>query len=138
MFDIGTTNKCLLAGALIVLVYLLRRGAHIDRERMADFKVQISKRRRNCDARARMHCSNPNAPFTASQKWRNEYKNGSFRMKGPARDDGHLGNYSQVTNNNLWAPNNLTCGNGMRADETCRGVDRVRQRCYTNAYNRCK
>lgn len=129
MLEIGTTNKCIIGAGLIFLLFLLKRGVHTDLPRpLAKGSRALRKK---CDARARVKCANPNIPYTSSQCWQSEFQNGSYQMNGSS-------NYRQITNNNLNPPNNLSCKcNAMRASETCKGSNRIDERCYTDEYNKC-
>lgn len=91
---------------------------------------------RECHVAAKKGCRIPT--LTAEQGWYNEYWNSTYRMEGPDRKLGTPGNYAQITNNNLDAPNNLESAQ-MRSwmgDWFC-PRDKVSPYCYANKYRQC-
>jgi len=90
--------------------------------------------------------------LTSAEDWANEYHNDTYKMTGPS-DQGSLcrppnwrlgdpGNYRQSTNNNLDAPNNLTCGGAEgsargRNKEFCAPKTKISPVCYVRNLNEC-
>lgn len=85
--------------------------------------------------------------LTAEQDWREEYWNSTYKMTGPS-DKGDLcrkpdwskgdpGNFLQATNNNLDAPNNLTCQARSINKDYCDTRDKVSPYCYKKTYEKC-
>ena len=85
--------------------------------------------------------------LTAEEDWRNEHWNSPYWMRGPS-DKGDLchapdwrkndpGNFKQATNNNLDAPNNLTCQARSIMKDYCDPVDKVSPHCYKKTFDHC-
>lgn len=85
--------------------------------------------------------------LTSEGDFRNEYHNSTYWMRGPS-DKGTLcrkpdwsagdpGNYRQATNNNLDAPNNLTCQGRSIMGDYCACDDKVAPQCYVKELNKC-
>ena len=74
---------------------------------------------------------------TAEDGWRHEYWNSTYRMRPPTKND--PGNFAQVTNNNLDAPNNLVSAQ-MRSwmGDWFDPRDKVSPWCYANNLKDCR
>lgn len=126
------TKICIIV-VLLILIFLLNRGKKPRKETMVStYKVKRVKKSDKCDRKARKICekTESSVPYNSSQFFINERQNGVYQMH-PSE------NYQQITNNNLLAPNNLTCRNSMDQTETCLERDRINERCYTDNYNKC-
>lgn len=90
-----------------------------------------------CHAFAMDKCRIPT--LTAEDGWYNEYWNSQYRMQGPDKKLGTPGNYAQVTNNNLDAPNNLKSAQmrSIMGDWFC-PKDKVSPYCYANTWKQCR
>ena len=93
-----------------------------------------------CHRIAKDQCRVPTLP--SEEGWRHEYWNSQYRMEGPTEGLsaklGGPGNFSQVTNNNLSAPNNLKSAQ-MRSimGDWFDPRDKVSPWCYAEMYNKC-
>jgi hypothetical protein len=97
-----------------------------------------NKKAEKCHRFAKQKCRIPE--LTSKLYWQNEFHNDVYTLRGPSfTSDGKvdLGNYRQVTNNNLDAPNNLKCQCYGRTCETCPDNERISQGCYAVNYGRC-
>lgn len=75
-------------------------------------------------------------PVTNQEKYYlTEYQNCSYKMRGPDYLNGNLGNYTQCTNNNWDAPNNLPTGTLTgRVAEVTKPSQRIAHSCYEQEY----
>lgn len=100
---------------------------------------------KKCHSYAKSKCKVPT--YDAEHGWRNEYWNSTYKMTTPS-DEGSLcrppdwrigdpGNYKQVTNNNLDAPNNLKCQARGRDMDYCNAEDKVSPVCYVSVLKDC-
>ena len=91
-----------------------------------------------CNRKAMNFCRTPPAEETSQQSWSNKYFNCSYIMRPPNWKTGDLGNYTQCTNNNLDAPNQLKCvGLGRIDADTCPPTHLVSHVCYKQKLDKC-
>jgi hypothetical protein len=100
---------------------------------------------KQCHIQAKAKCVTP--VLTSENDFRNEYWNSPYWMRAPS-DKGQLchkpdwaagdpGNFKQATNNNLDAPNNLTCQGRSIMGDYCESDDKVSPVCYTKELELC-
>ena len=101
--------------------------------------------KRKCHRMAKAKCVTD--VLTSENDFRNEYHNSTYWMRGPS-DKGSLchkpdwsvgdpGNFRQATNNNLDAPNNLTCQGRSVMGDYCDCDDKVSPQCYVKEMEKC-
>jgi hypothetical protein len=95
-----------------------------------DFKV--------CNREAMKLSRTPRCAETSQHSWENKYFNCTYLMRGPNPETGDLGNYTQCTNNNLDAPNQLKCvGLGRIDADTCPTQQLVSHYNYDKVLDKC-
>lgn len=91
-----------------------------------------------CSEIAMFKSRTPPSTLTSADSWDNDYHNDTHRMRPPNPITGDLGNFKQVTNNNLDAPNQIKCVNKGRWDgDTCSPEHLVSKVCYKAQLDKC-
>jgi len=104
---------------------------------------EIPKYNKNVKGAAECHRASQDScrvpTMTSEDGWRHEYWNSQYKMEGPGKGPlGGPGNYAQVSNNNLDAPNNLKSAQ-MRSimGDWFHPRDKVSPWCYAENYKQC-
>lgn len=95
----------------------------------------LTPNQKRCHDRSAKKCRIPTIP--SEESYKTELNNCSYRMRPPNYNTGDLGNYTQCTNNNLDAPNNLPCVTNNRTFDMCPAPYKISNSCYAENYNEC-